>query len=407
MSFLTKIYKEAAASNAVMYVFIGSSALSFFYTLVYQKYNGDFLGSQAYMGSYLLVMNVLLALVPFPILWKLYSWFKLRQPNFAKPHWYGLFVGLTFTMLIWNIFITYFYGVGVASAEVFDAPIAMKVIIQITIRFNIFWAVYLLVLMTPKKSVLDILIILLVITLSLMRSSIGVFLFIPMILTVKYYDEFLRFYRKNRLLSGFLIGLTLISIHPLYDARSTLRGSDVEEMSSGEFLLGRLAGRLSSFSNSAVIIENTPFFFIQTLKFDDLFLQKQVLSGFLTSSFLPDNVPEVELFKLNNPGDDLIAASYMAGINGVLYLSLFKSIYVLIINVFTYLMLMLAIMWVGSTLRVRGALEMTFIVMLYLVTSGVGNELGAALLSLLIFSFIFNVFHRLRFVKTSSQTQVD
>ena len=381
--------------NAIRFLyilFVLFNVLCFTHAIIYNKYNGDFLGSEVGLPMEMLLLNLVFAVLPFLFIWKLYLYFRKKR-NTSRI---GVPIKAFFFVIIWNIIITLLFGVGIAGSAFYQAPAFITPIIQISNRFNVFLGVYIYILATPKKSKLQVILIILVIFLSYTRASLGVFMFLAFVLLIKYFKEINLFYSKHKITVILLMVLSIPSIKLLFDIRDVVRGQETEEISIGEFIFGKLAGRFSSFSNSAIILENTPYFLLRSSELDDYYFQLQALSGVLGGSFVPSLLPETILVQLNAPNYTENTTTYMAGINGDLYISVMKSVQIFLYNLATYIFLIIMVFIVCRRISFAYSNEYAFFLLLYLVTSGVPNELSSCVFSILLFYIVFMILYGLK-----------
>jgi hypothetical protein len=195
----------------------------------------------------------------------------------------------------------------------------------------------------------------------------------------------------------------MFAAQSLYEIRDGLRGQEAEDISMPEFVLGRLVGRLSSFPNSAMIIEQAPFFFVSVASYRDEFPLVQALGGIVSGSLIPDDRPEVLLYQLNNQNDTEGVSSFMAGVNGIVYFSAYKSVGALFLALFLYLFFIYSTLWIAYNTKCKYMLEVTFVSLVYLGVSGVLNEFGYLFVSVLIASIFIKVIGIVNFSPPTSR----
>jgi hypothetical protein len=376
------------AAKILLMIFVSCVIFSFLYVVFTGAYNGDFLGIKVTIPIYLTIINLFLSLLPYYFTWLLYKHFKVSEvkKNISVPlKFFGIF--LIFIM-IWNIVVTLLYGVGVMTADPYNAPAGIKTIIQILNRINYVYGFFIYFLASSKKNKTQILLIFLLLLVSYLRAGMGIFLYIIMFSIIKYYDEVILFVRKRKVLIIGLIIIFPIILGALYDLRSSLREENKEELSSSQLFFGRLAGRMSSFSDSGIIIQEPVYFIVAASKLENLYFQKQVLAGIFSTSLMPSPRPEQTLFWLYGPESNE-NVSYMPGTQGNLYFSLLKSWQVFLINLLTYIAMVYLTFYLARLLKFRYANEYAFALLLYVVTSGVPNEYSLLFFSIFVYDIIF------------------
>jgi hypothetical protein len=205
----------------------------------------------------------------------------------------------------------------------------------------------------------------------------------------------MKYYKSNKVM--FVLGLCLIvvMIGPIYEIRDSLRGFGTESKSIFEVFLIKLSGRLSSFSNSAIIIQNYPYFSLSLSGLDDYFMQRQILGGLISGSFIPQDYPELILFNLFN-ADDNVNAAFMTGVAGILYLSLTKGLGILILNLVTYLAGFYTIFFLASRIKSNYILELTLLSVLGLAMSGNASEVGTTVINYVVMLLTVSFFLLIR-----------
>jgi hypothetical protein len=230
-----------------------------------------------------------------------------------------------------------------------------------------------------------------------MRAGIGIFLYLFMIYFVKHYDYVIAFIKKRLII---LIGIIIIFpflVNKLYELRSTLRGQTNDEVVLN-ILSGVLMGRMSSFSDSAFILQEANYFENKANNLDPLYFPLQCLGGVFSMDFMPENRPEKMLFQFYYSDlEDNVA--YMAGTNGNLYMSFMKSPFVFLLNLISIIVLISLTFKCFRKINFKYNNELAFILLIYVVTSGVANEYAFLLFSIFVYLLLFyfvNTFNKAR-----------
>jgi hypothetical protein len=393
--FFTHNHDLKAVLKWVVGIFMGASSISYAYAFFMNKYNGDFAQHDVEIISYLLLINFLVNISPIYFAWRLYLKFKRYELAPLFMGWTNLLFCLTLLIIIFNLFITFAFGYAIAGAEKYSAPLGLNYFIMVLSRFNVFMASAIIILNKPKYFYGDILLSLLLVALAFSRAAFGVFFGLPLIFLIKYHREVMKYYKSNKVM--FVLGLCLIvvMIGPIYEIRDSLRGFGTESKSIFEVFLIKLSGRLSSFSNSAIIIQNYPYFSLSLSGLDDYFMQRQILGGLISGSFIPQDYPELILFNLFN-ADDNVNAAFMTGVAGILYLSLTKGLGILILNLVTYLAGFYTIFFLASRIKSNYILELTLLSVLGLAMSGNASEVGTTVINYVVMLLTVSFFLLIR-----------
>jgi hypothetical protein len=303
------------ATKNLCLLFVISSVISFLYAVITNTYNGDFLGVEVTLPIYILLFNLLMNIIPFIFTYRIYIYFK----NNEKIRKIGVPINFLsfflFFLLFWNAFVTIIYGVGIMGAPPYDAPPIIKTVIQLMNRFNYGYGIFIYILASDKKNKTQFLLVFGMLILAYLRSGLGVFMYLGMLFYLKYNDEFNFFVKKRKLILVFLLFLFPIFVNSMYSLRDSLRNQSQDDITLDNPITGKFIGRLSSFSDSGLILQEIPYFFISATGLDDYYFQKQALGGVISKDFMPQHRPELIMIKFiyESAGDDI---SYMAGTNG-------------------------------------------------------------------------------------------
>jgi hypothetical protein len=378
---------EVKASKHIYLFFILAAVSSFLYSIFTGKLNGDFLGVEVKLDFWILLLNLLFTILPFWLLWKVYLYFKKNIPinRITIPaNFLGFF--LVF-IIVWNVIVTILYGVGVMGAPPYDAPPSIKPLIQIMNRFNYFYGVFIYVLLVSKKNKVQFLLVFMLLLLAYLRAGLGVFLYLGMLMYIKYFLEFNSIFKKYKIVVLACFFAFPLIFSQLYELRNKLRNQADSEVSS-DLIFGVLAGRLSSFSDAALILQEAPYFVLSSQQLDPFYFQKQALGGVLSMNFMPEVRPETMLFKFyNEKSDDNV--TYMAGTQGNLYISLFHSIPTFIFNFITIVLYVFITFYLFRLLRFNFSTELAFLLLLYVIMSGVSNEFAFLVFSVFVYLVLF------------------
>jgi hypothetical protein len=389
---------DSTKSAKHLYLFFVLAAfLSFLYALFKGRLNGDFLGVEVTLPFWLSTVNFIFTILPFFVTWKLYLYFKKKEIKNRVTIPITFFQYFLIFIIIWNIIVTILFGVGVMAAPPYEAPPLIKPIIQIMNRFNYFYGAFIYILFVPKKNKFQFVLVSMLLLLAYLRAGLGVLLYFGMLFYIKYFYEVNRFIKKQTILVIILLVFFPMFFSVLYSLRSTLRAQE-NDVALSDPILGILMGRLSSFSDSAFILQEAPLFFISAQELDPFYFQKQALGGVISQDYMPDNRPEVMLFKFYyDKSEDNV--TYMAGTQGNLYLSLFKSPLTFLLNLSTIFFYIIATFYLFRLLRFDYSHELAFMLLLYVLMSGVSNEYAFLIFSIFVYVVLFMVVNAINLKK--------
>lgn len=377
-------------SSKHLYVFFIFTAFSsFLYALFKGRLNGDFLGVEVTLPFWILLLNLFFTILPFLFTWKIYLYFKKKKQKYKvtiPTFFFGYF--LVF-IIVWNVIVTILYGVGVMAAPPYEAPVFIKPIIQIMNRFNYFYGVFIYVLLVPKRNKLQFLLVVMLLILAYLRAGLGVFMYLGMLFYIKYFVEINRIIKKYKILVICIIFAFPVFVSTMYELRNVLRNQNDTEI-GGDLIFGVLMGRLSSFSDSAFILQEAPYFILNAQQLDPYYFQKQALGGVVSMNYMPDVRPESMLFKFYyESSEDNV--TYMAGTQGNLYISIFHSIPTFLLNFGTIIFYIFSTFYLFRFLRFDYANELAFMLLLYVLMSGVSNEYAFLIFSIFVYLVLFLV----------------
>jgi|GEM_PF-3575905 len=381
---------KTSAEFAAALLFGFAVCLSWGYCLVTGGFNGDFFGSAVYLSEISLGAIMVASLLPYVVTWQLYKRIRkttTRVPIVVSQRVLNCVLLSTFA---WAMLVTKAYGVGIMGAEIYRAPAGVQVLIQISNRLDPFYVAVVYILASPRKAKFDLLAIALMIALGLMRSGLGAFIYVALALGCKYYYKIS--YSKRTLIILFtILGLVIPSVTgALYGLRSQLRNEKTAELTIVDLLFAKLVGRLSSYSNSAYIIQEDRSLSFSEQQLDALYFPKQILGVSVHSVFLPKTTPEKIL--ILSDGSDFSLGSFMAGIPGNMWMAFRRSPFVPVLNAILLLLL------VSLTLRISNCFanplvaKSGFLLLLYPLTSGVASEFGNLLVTLVLLAVVFRIF---------------
>lgn len=379
------------AAKLFLALYICFSIISYVYTLYNDTYNGDYLGVRPVLSEQQLFFNLIYTIIPYFVLFFIYKQYKNKpsKGHLAIPiKGLGVFV---FSIVILNIIVTLLFGVGKAGQEVYQAPTVIKLFIQILLRFSASFGAFLYIIVSDKKGGFHGLLIILLIILSLLRFSLGILPTLATFALLKYYDELFRFIKKWAILVIIMLMLFPVIVQYLYTYRDAIRVGDkvtnVEKTVVTKIIFGKLIGRLSAFSNTAIIMERERTMNRFISEFSIFEYYKDAFRA-IHSGFESKNEVSYKNILQRSQGLILSNSSFMLGTNGVLTISLYQSILVFILNMALMVILCSLTFKIGTILKYDKIPEYLFLRLLMPVMGGMGNEYMASLIGTLLFIII-------------------
>jgi hypothetical protein len=380
------------AARTCALLFMLAVVVSFGYILSTGSYNGDFYGVPEQLGFLGQVGMLIVGSMPYAVGWWMYCYFKARPIKGTVAVSDQRVTMTFFVLVIWFMALAYNYEVGVLGKPLYQAPAIITPFIQLTNRINPFYLGVLFILVHRGSRKVLILGITCLIGLGILRAGLGVFLYIFLALLVRHYRKIINYLKRNRLTIVMVSVALPIAVAELYSLRSTLREQDESVelvISASDVITAKLMGRLSSLSNSNMVVQESSFFRNEVAKLDPLYFQRQALGGIFGVSFIPVNTPERMLINVN--GDDFFDMSFMVGVPGNLFLALLISPLVFLLNLATLLLMCAATFYFARKLNFPLSNEFALVLLLYPLTSGVANEFSTLFMALLSFCILFSV----------------
>jgi hypothetical protein len=390
---------NTGAAKICLWFYLGALLISVAYILTTGTYNGDFLGQTVTLDLWEFSLGIVASVVPYFISYWLYLRFT-RCTRSSKVRVGNALLGMAFFFFtIWFILLALKYDVGVLGKGIYDAPALLTPFIQITNRINPFYlGVFFIVGYQGSRKTIALGIALLI-TLGLLRAGLGVFMYVLLALCIRNHRSIQRNFFKT-----VPILLVILLLTPtLYSLRDELRGetnnANEFEFAVMETFAARLAGRLSSITNSSFVLQERDQFKTDVKRLDPWYYQRQVLAPLVGVSVLPEVVPEKLLFNFygTDPFDEAYV-SFMAGVTGNLAMAWFVHPLFALVNVFTMIFMIWLTYFFANKLDLPYRNEVCFMLLMYPLTSGNGLELSTIALSMVALMAIFMLL-RFLFIK--------
>ncbi|WP_195499329.1 oligosaccharide repeat unit polymerase [Alistipes timonensis] len=356
--------------KSVIIIYLLSVIVSYLYAVITDEYNGDFLRHDVTLSSFVLFLIFIFSAFPFFYLWKRYKYYK-RHRNEGKI----------------QVKVSYIEGVAIflVSIRIFifsifqtDGPSGLGWIMTILETFNpfVFFCIYFIRSTSYNKFIIA----LLFLIESYVRHSLNGVYSCGVLFLFCYYSHIKQFIKKHIVFSGLLLILFPVIISNLYTLRASLRdtGLSYNEMTNSDIVAGVLAGRLSSYSNAAFLIEDFINTYIYSQDLPSLFFQSRIMDVYGVHIVPYSNLfPEKYLYVRSQNGSSESQenlTSYMVGTPGILILSFLKSPWVCLLNLLTLLLFIELSFYLLVPLNLPFVCELAVILLLYPLLSGVSVE---------------------------------
>ncbi|MBT2869259.1 oligosaccharide repeat unit polymerase [Chromobacterium violaceum] len=372
------------ATFSVLLIFISAAIICWLYTVFTDKYNGDFVGVKQELGVVVLTISMIGTVLPYIFLFCTYSFFSKRPSLKATTVKNSTITNLHFFAMAWFIFITIKFGAGIMGQPLYEPPPIIGPLIQCLNRINPFYVGVLFILCYKGPRLIFTTGIVLLICLGVLRGGLGVFLYVGTSLAIRYYLPLLNFLKKNKISCLFIAMVIPFVVSILFSYRDEFRGTvsvDSAEYSVFEMLIIRFIGRLSSFSDSAMVLQSLDYFSGAVKDLDHLYYLKQAFGGIFGVAFIPDVIPERLL--VNIFGGDFFDVSYMTGVSGNFLIAWQIDPFIACFNLLLTMFMCLLTFLCARLFRFEYPNEYAFLLLLYPITSGVGNEFSSIIIALI------------------------
>lgn len=376
-------------------IFVCATLGSYGHVLITGKYNGDFGGIYSSLDALFLMLTCVMTLLPYFILALVYSLFKFTKPQQIDLVSSNKVTFFFVILLIWSLYITIAFGVGIMAQSEHSAPSYLQLLIKIINRYNPFYLGVLFILVYNGNNKNLFFIVLMFAVLGLARAGIGVFLYIGLTLLVRNKIDLVKIIFNKPIRTIALLLLFPFFIDLLYDLRTSLRDEHVgTALSISEILFVKLMGRFSSFPNLAMIFQETEYFVSFFSQLNDNYFLMHASAGVLGTSVIPTILPERLL--INIFGGDLFDKSYMVGLFGNLYLSYLNNAMFFCFNVVFCFFCVITTFIYSNKLGFKQSNEYAALLLIYPMTSGSALELSILLISVVLFYYTFKIINFIR-----------
>lgn len=393
------------AGKLMVLLHIGFSVLSYLYVLTKGHYNGDALWQEVKVSNTVLLIALFLNVAPFFVLFLIYRFYKKRFHNayyITVP--YKALGYVLFFIIAMQIIGTAVFGVG-AMANERQATTGFNFLFKVLNRFDPVLCVAIFLAVSGKTKNRFLLFLMLIVR-SALRLSLSIVMDICMLSIVLYYGAVIKFLKRYFVLVIILVIFVFPSfIMTLFQVRNAARADEnialnavtinPSVMSIMDALVGKAMGRLSTFSNTADIIQNRetikkltenlyPFQYVEetfTLSRYNYVRKYPVIYGDLHDGGFSGSPPK------NRTRTAELSTS------GLLLISFDQSPFVFIINLVTIFFCINIVFYLASFLPYKKIYEILLFVLCGVIRGGFGGNtylerLLYVLLLLLIITFV-------------------
>lgn len=317
----------------VLSIGVFATTASFLYVWMTGCYNGDFTGIYANPEPFMLIGIYIITLLPYIFIWiffRKYTYKFLINYQFHKNPVKSL-RNITWIMILISIFLSIIdygrLGQGETSMSLSNPISVVQAILYKFTRFP--WVTVFLLLTNNKKSVY--ITIVLCIVSSIIRLSLGGIMAIALLLLFKY-DNIIKLIKRHIVITTLIVFLLPNIISGLYNLRTQLRhGVDMQEMTSSSLIFDKLCGRISSYSNNAITLQNIPYIIAIRDQYPDMYLFYDSFKFFGVHHDKFKSIGNVMQREIVGSSDENY--STMSGFGGLIAFSIVKSPLILILNI--------------------------------------------------------------------------
>jgi hypothetical protein len=319
------------AGKLIFIIYFGIILANYIIVLVTGRYTGNFIRASVKLSDIELFLNFLYTLSPIFVLYLIYKYYTQKSKKYKVSISIRALSVYLIIALPFSILVSLLYGVGrLGSGGEYLAPSWLRLIIIFINRLEPGFGVFLYSLLAPPKNKLKYFYLFLLIVLYLTRTSIAMVFTVFMVLILMHHKD--RIFRSpKKLIPLLIIGIILLPpvVYNLYELRSKLRNDTyIKGLSITDIVFGRLMGRLSTYSSSALLLEGKD-------KFIPLVRENITFYEFPLAA-LPLPRPSGTF----QYGHVLIGAPekwfYSIGFSGVMTVGFYHSILTLFINIVTF-----------------------------------------------------------------------
>jgi hypothetical protein len=357
----------------IFLVFAGFILINYTFVLINNSYTGDFLLGIPRLSDSWLFLNFLYSLAPFFILFLIYLYYS-KKPG--RNHITINRKALAFYLLISLpvlIAAGILYGDGRSGqGGVSYVPLWLKPFTILFNRVDPMFGTFLYTVISPKKDKLKHFFLILLLVLYFTRGSLGIlFSFILLHILLTYNGNITKFIGKRIILIFAVLLFAGFFGAKLYEIRAKMRGGPVPsaaKLKGVELVVGKIMGRLSSYSNSAMLLEGKDTF-VPIVRNNIGFLE-----------FPRETLPLPRSSSEFTYGHVLVRQSgntfFSPGTPGIIIIGYYHSILTMLINLITLFALVILAFNLSSFLRREKIKELFFMFLCSSIQEGSAGAFG-------------------------------
>jgi hypothetical protein len=387
-----KSYSLDAPVRLTLFIFIGFSVISYIWVVTHNGYNGDFMYRTPELSADELRLSLFYAVLPFFAAFVIYRFtvqHEVRRKVSIPTAAFGLFLVFLFIM---QIFMALTFGVGQSGKGNYshNVPLGIRLINLFLNRFNANTGMSLYIINSRKKDKIKYILIILSIILGISRFRMGGLVQLGFLFIIcRYKGKIFHIIKKWLLPVIVIVFLFPVVVSLLYSFRSQLRGGKdngaIYSEAAGDIVFGVLTGRLSSYSNTSLIMERkTRITNLVRISLPPWQLLRE-------ATLIPQ--PEQQItygnVVLESLGNHTRLYSFMAGTPGALLIGYYHSNTAFFINLITFLMLIIMPFYVYSLIRCNKIYALVFFDLCNTLMSGSVYALSKTTVDMLVYILLF------------------
>ena len=358
------------------------------YTIILGVYNGDFIQRDVLFPLPALLVIAVLTIIPYIGIYGLYKRYRSKETeNVPDKFKVAIIRNITWLLLLVHIGLLFTgYGQMGTSIEIDGGFFSYirSAFFKLMVRP---WVIAYLLISNSRKNLAVTVLLFSIHT--ILAHSLGGFFILLLILLFRQGKKVKSFVKRNFLFVLAILYSVPIVVSSAYNVRAQLRGQGgMSETSNMDIMVGKLCGRISSFSNSAYILQNSSQNVYDLELIPDFFYFYDTLHywgyrpEFKSTGFYVEE--QIKHSKLEN-------SSTMPGVIGVLIMSYVKSPYIFLFNLFLMTFLLIIIFNLTKRIGFPNASGIAYILTIEFATSGDISALSNTIYTLLIIWFTLSI----------------
>jgi hypothetical protein len=361
------------AGFLIFLVYSGLILINYIFVLRNNSYTGDYLSGVPRLSDSWLFLNFLYSLAPLFILFLIYRYYSRRtKRNHITVNRKVLASYLLISLPV-LITASILYGDGRSGqGGVSYVPLWLKPLTVLFNRLDPMFGTFLYAVISPKKDKLKYPLLILLVVLIFSRGSMGVlFVLILLYILLTFNGNIINFIAKRILLVLMILLFAGFFGAKLYTIRSEIRGGPVPSaarLKGIELIVGKIMGRLSSYSNSAMLLERKGVF-VSIIRNNIGFFEFPREALPLPRSSSEFHYGHVLVQQAGN-------AYFSPGIPGVIIIGYYHSILTMLINIITLFTFFILAFNLSFFFRYEKMAELFFLFLCVSTVEGAAGSFG-------------------------------